>query len=374
MSPRRPGLAGGALPTIGRRRLTAVLGSASAARVAAGVGALGTLALILLDSLVRDERVPRGDDLIYERMAQDPFAPHTFPFAYRILTPTIVHVLPFSHRVSFSLIGWLASGTAAGFMFLLLERLGVPRGLAVALALLFAISPPLLVASLREGRNPDPVTALVMCAGTYFIVRRNPPALAVTMLLGALNRESALFLAPLAYACWAERPWSPRALGDVALVSAPAIAAFAALRVGIPTVGREQVRGYDSLLAGRWELIEDGVGGLAVQARRIGYVAGPLWIFAALALRDSPFARRGLVLIGLCLVAMTFAGDWGRIAFIAAPVVYGAGALALAPRRRWWLPVLGTMLLINLGYAVHMDRSGVRNGIIDAPDPAYPVR
>ena len=54
---------------------------------AVAVGALAFVAIVILDALVRDEPTPRGDDLIYERMAQDPFATHTFPFAYRVLVP-----------------------------------------------------------------------------------------------------------------------------------------------------------------------------------------------------------------------------------------------------------------------------------------------
>ena len=122
---------------------------------AVAVGALAFVAIMILDALVRDEPTPRGDDLIYERMAQDPFATHTFPFAYRVLVPTIVHVLPFGHTFSFSLLAWLATGIAAGFLYVLVQRVGAPPGLALGLALCLALSPPLLIVSLRQGRNVD---------------------------------------------------------------------------------------------------------------------------------------------------------------------------------------------------------------------------
>src|SRR4051812_20788805 len=104
-------------------------------RMAVAAGALAFIAIVVLDALVRDEPTPRGDDLIYEKMAQDPFATHTFPFAYRILVPTLVHVLPFGHTFSFSLLAWLATALAAGFMCLLLQRVGAPPPLALGLAL-----------------------------------------------------------------------------------------------------------------------------------------------------------------------------------------------------------------------------------------------
>ena len=56
------------------------------------VGLAGLLVLLIADALVQDARTPRGDDQIYELMANDPFETHSFPFAYRFLVPTIVHV------------------------------------------------------------------------------------------------------------------------------------------------------------------------------------------------------------------------------------------------------------------------------------------
>jgi hypothetical protein len=68
------------------------------------------------------------------------------------------------------------------------------------------------------------------------MIDERPRALAVTLAIGALTRESAMFLIPLAYAIWAERLIDVDALRRVAIVSAPAIAIYLALRLGIPTV------------------------------------------------------------------------------------------------------------------------------------------
>ena len=338
------------------------------------IGAAGCAALLGLDAFVRDEPTPRGDDLIYERMADEPLEPHTFVFAYRIAVPWFVHVLPLDHTLSFSIIAWLCSAAAGAVLFLLLEELGISRRVSVPLALLPAVSPPLFVASLRQGRNPDLLTALVMVSGALFIVRRQPRALAATMLVGALNRESAVFLAPLAYALWAQQPWDRAALMRTVAVAAPALAAFVALRLAIPTVGREMVPGYGaSLIGGRLEVLEAAGGGLEVQGRRLASIYGPLWLLAPLAIGRFQFARRGVVLAPLCAVAMTFALDWGRIAFIAAPVVYGAAAWTLDRRPRLLVPTLLIFTALVLGYAAYMQISGVDN-IIDTGPPPYPVR
>jgi len=346
-----------------------------AKRLALAIGVAGTLAIILLDALVRDAPTPQGDDLIYERMADDPTAPHTFVFAYRIAVPWLVHVLPFEHGFSFSVIAWVCSGAAGAVLFLLLERLEIARRVSVPLAFVLVLSPPLLVASLRQGYNPDPVTVLVMLTGTLFIVDRRPVALAVTMLIGACNRESALFLAPLAYALWAQRPLDRAALLRVLAVAAPAIALFCALRLTIPTVGRELVPGYGaSLIGGRIDVLSDGLRAFFdVEARRLALTFGPLWLLAPLALRDCSFARRGLVLVALCVLAMSFALDWGRVAFVAAPVVYAAAAWTLHRRPRLLAPALAACALTIAGYAVYMQVTGTQN-IIDSGLPPYPLR
>jgi len=194
------------------------------------------------------------------------------------------------------------------------------------------------------------------------------------MLVGALNRESALFLAPLAYALWAQRPYDRAALLRTLAVAAPALAAFVALRLALPTVGREQVPGYgEPLLAGRLDMLERGLEHVDVQARRIAGVYGPLLLLAPLAVRQFWFARRGLVLVALCLAAMTFALDWGRIAFVAAPVVYGAAAWTLQRRPRLLVPAVALCALMIAGYATYMQLGGTDN-ISETSQPPYPIR
>lgn len=342
---------------------------------AVAVGALAFVAIVVLDALVRDEPTPRGDDLIYERMAQDPFATHTFPFAYRVLVPTLVHILPFGHTFSFSLLAWLATAISAGFLYVLVQRVGAPPALALGLALCLALSPPLLLVSLRQGRNVDAATVAVMIAAVLFMIDERPRALAVTLAIGALTRESAMFLIPLAYAVWAERLVDLDALKRVAIVSAPAVAIYVALRLAIPTVGRELVVGYGgSLLGGRFDVLHDGLNQIATELRRMFTVYGPLWFIAPLALRNMRLAQRGLVLVALCVVSMTFALDWGRIILLAAPIFYAASAFVLRDKRRLSIATLAAFAVLIVAYAGYMQHSGVRTGIIETGPPPYPVR
>lgn len=339
------------------------------------VGAAGAVALAVLSLLSRREQVPRGDDLIYERMAQHPFATHTFPFAYRVGLPWLVHVLPLSHTTSFQLLAWLAAGGAAAFAYALMRALDAPAAVAGPLAFALAVSPPLLVVALREGRNPDAVTMLFMMAATLLVVRRRPLALAAVLLIGTVFREAVLFEIPLAYAVWAVSVWDRRAAMRTLAVAAPAVAAYVALRVAVPTLGRASVPGYGgSPIGERAHVIRLGLDSLATELRRMLAVFGPLWLLAPLALRGSRFARRGLALVACSLVSMTFALDWGRMIFLSAPAFYPAGAFTLTRHPRWRLASWLAFAALVLGYALYMDRRGVQHGIVENPLPPYPIR
>lgn len=348
---------------------------ATLSRQALCVGLLGALALAALSQLSKRETVPRGDDLIYQRMAEHPFAVHTFPFAYRIGLPWLVHVLPLSYALSFQLLAYIAAGGAAGFAFVLMVRLDAPRSLAAALAFALAISPPLLVVSLREGRNTDAITICLMMAATLLLVERRLRALTATLLVGVLFREAVLFVIPLAYAVWATHVWDKAAARRMLLVGAPALLAYLVLHLAISTVGKDAVPGYGgSLLGQRFDVIETGLRSAPTELRRIFSVYGPLWLAAPLALAGSRFARRGLVLVACSLASMTFALDWGRMILLSAPVFYPAGAFTLTRHPRWRTPALIAFGLLIVGYAIYMDRSGVQHGIVDSPPPPYPVR
>ncbi len=330
--------------------------------------------LLLMDAYVRDSPEPRNDELIYERMAEQPFDPHTFPFAHRVAVPTLVHLLPFDHDFSFSWLAWLSTVAIAGLAYVLMRRFEINKPLAAALAICLALSPTLFVASLREGRNVDPESVLVMFAGTLAIVDRRPVVFGAIVFVGCFVREAALFLIPFAYAVWAERWWDPRALRQTLLASFPGVAAYATLRLSVPSLYREQVLGYESLLGGRIEVLRKAVDGPLVMLRRLAVAYGPLWLIAPFALRDLPFARRGLVLVATCAAGMLFALDWGRIVFLAAPVVVVAAAWVLNTRPRLALATVLLFIAFDLGYVIYMeDFGGAQDGIIDVPPTRYPA-
>jgi hypothetical protein len=313
-----------------------------------------------------------GDEPYYSRIAAHPAGPHNFPYAFRIGVPYLVHVLPFSYAFSWELLALLAAGAAGGALFALLEEFDIGRRLALGLAIAFVISPPLLVVLLRNGREVDAAAILVITLGSLFIVRRRRVALGVTLLVAATIHESCLFLIPLAYAVWADRLVDRQALKDVLLVAALPVVLYVYLRTSIVAVGEGYQPGYNgAFITERIDVLRDalGSGGWKGELRRMAIVYGPLWLAAPFALSRLRFARRGLVLVALCVASMTFALDWGRMVFFAAPVVYVAAAFVLRDRRRLAaLAVIG-LLAVDAGYAVYMQVHGVRHGLDSTAPP-----
>lgn len=336
------------------------------------VGALCLATAGITDALLPHERGISGDEPFYVRMATHPGAAHSFPYADRIAVPWLVHALPFSQATSFVLLALIAVGAAGAALYALLAELDAAPWLATGLALGFAISPTLLVALLRNGRSIDPATALVMTLGCLFIVRRQRLALAITLLIGVAVKETTLFLIPLAYAMWAREVFDREALRDVAAVAAAPVVGYLALRATIPAIGSQYTPGFTgSFLHVRIEVLRDAFSG--TEPRRLAYTYGPLWLVAPFALLRYPFARRGLVLVALCVLSLTVSYDAQRVMFIAAPIFYGASALVLADRRRLAMATVLALVAVDAAYAVYMQVHGVRYGLDTTPINPIPL-
>ncbi|MGH3265938.1 MAG: hypothetical protein ACRDNS_28550 [Trebonia sp.] len=340
---------------------------------AVAVGALCLAVAMAVNALLRHQVGFSGDEPYYARIADHPVGAHNFPYAFRIGVPYVVHVLPFSHTFSWKLLALLCAAIAAGAMFALLRELDIGAGLATWLAVGFVISPPLLVVFLRNGIEVDPAAIMIITLGSLFIVRRQLPALAITLLAAITVHEACLFLIPLAYAYWADRLIDRRALRDLALVATLPVILYIYLRSSIVAVGESYQPGYNGpFLTERGDVIRDALshGGWKTELRRMALAYGPLWLAAPFALARCRFAQRGLVLFVLCLGAATFALDWGRMVFFAAPVIYAAAAYTLRDRRRLAAFAVAGLLAVDVGYAAYMQVHGVQHGLDSTAPPA----
>ena len=327
------------------------------------VGLAGLLVLLIADALVQDARTPRGDDQIYELMANDPFETHSFPFAYRFLVPTIVHVMPFSNELSFSLLAWLSTAACGAIAYVLMRRFDVKPWLAAPRAL-----PRHVPAAVRRlaapGHNVDPETVLVMLIGGLAIADRRPLALGITVAIGATIRESALFLIPFAYAYWAARLIDTQALKRTLAAGLPAWrstrrcgpasrpppTATAASGASSTRSSTTQGRGAPHLQLVRPALVRGAVRAAhaALRARRPGAVRllpARLPVRPRLGPRD-PARRRSCT--------------WpGRV---------------LDDRRRLAIAAVLAFVALDVGYAVYMQVHGVESNIVNGPLPSYPIR
>jgi hypothetical protein len=322
-------------------------------------------------ALIVHEKGLSGDAPYYARIADHPAGPHNFPYAFRIGIPYLVHALPFSHAFSWEALALLAAAVAGGAMYALLREFEIEPWLATSLSIGFSVSPSLLVVFLRNGLEVDAAAIMVITLGSLFIVRRQRLALALTLLAGTTIHESCLFLIPLAYAVWAERPFDRQALRDLAIVAVVPIAVYAYLRTSIVAVGEHYQPGYTGpFFNARWSVIREALenGGWHLELRRLALIYGPLWIAAPFALRRLPFARRGLALVAPCVISMTFALDWGRAIAFAAPVFYVAAAYVVNDRRRLAVLLVAGLLALDLGYGIYMQVHGVKHGL-DATGP-----
>jgi hypothetical protein len=319
------------------------------------------------DALVRHERGPTGDEPFYILMATHPGRAHSFPYADRILVPWLVHALPFALATSFTLLAALCIAAAGAVLYVLLRTFTVPVATAAGLAIGLAISPDLLVVMLRDGRSVDPATTLVMILGCLLIVRRRRLALAVTLVLGVAVKETSLFLVPLTYAVWARRMIDREALRDTLLVAAAPVAAYLVIRLAVPAVGSSYTVAKGSFITSRVDNLRQAL--TLTSLRRAAYTFGPLWLVAPFALRDLWFARRGMVLVLLCVAALTVSFDTGRVIFLAAPVFYVAAGWVIRRRARAAALTIVCLLAVDVGYGVYMQVDGVRNGL-DTTAPA----
>ena len=340
---------------------------------AAAVAACCLLLEIAVDAVLRHQVGLSGDEPYYSRIAAHPGGPHNFPYAFRIGVPYLVHVLPFSEAFSFKLVSLVAAALAGGAMAALLRSFDVGRRLAAGLAAGFVISPVLLVVFLRNGREVDAAAIMVITLGCLFIARGNRLALGGTVLAGAFVHESCMFLIPLAYAVWARRLIDVSALRDVVAVAAVPVVVYVYLRSSIVAVGENYQPGYyGPFLTERIDVLKDALrgGGWHGELRRMALAYGPVWLAAPPALPRLPFARRALVLVALCVASMTFALDWGRMIFFAAPAFYVAAGYTVRNRRRLAVALVVALLALDAGYAVYMQVHGVVHGLDSTAPPA----
>jgi hypothetical protein len=319
--------------------------------------ALASLAALLALYVFATTRsgLEKDDTRHYVQMAQDFWYLPRVPYTFRILTPLLVSALPIETTRGFSLVTLGGLWVTAILLYLLLRGLGLGR-LASGGGLAIFLGSGLTTRALTTPTYVDALTYLTEVAGFYCLLARREAWFALTLLLGTLNRETALFLAPVyLLELRADGRLTRQNLPRVGLVLGPPLLALAC----VVTL---------KLLAGG--VLQSGLGVLETKPRTfeqnvpstqdladIYSVFGLAWLLALLNLRRAPrLLRHGLVFGLLVVLQLSVSrGDESRNLSHLLPLVLPLAALelqGLSPRAALLL-VLGCLAsTVNFRWAL----------------------
>lgn len=292
------------------------------------VAVVSLLALLLTYAFVTERAgLFKDDTRHYGLMAEDPTYLARLPYSFRVLTPTLVHFLPFDTASGFTVVTVTGLWLGAVVLYLFLRAVDSAPAVAVAGVALF-LGSGATTRALTTPTYVDALTYLTELAGFYFLQIRRERLFAVTLVLGVLNRETALLLAPVyLLQLRAEGRLRRCDLGRVVRV------------LGLPLVALALVVALKLVLGGAGGT---GLGVLAARPRTfvqnvpsfqdladVYTVFGAGWLLALLNLRRAPpILRRGLVYGLLVVLQLAISrGDESRNLSHLLPLVIPLAAL-----------------------------------------------
>lgn len=271
-----------------------------------------------------------GDTTHYLAMVRGETAPA--PFAYRLLTPGLVKLIPGPPGFGFFLIAYLATLGTLWVMFRLLRHLDISRTAAITTCVCLGFSYPLANYLGRWGRI-DPLANLLFILALSWILRRKLlPAVGV-MTIGILAKETLILLLPILF--WqrirgqATEPKAWLAAGTLCLLPiASLIAVRSTIDVADGSFTMSSPADMPRIMDEVWSYNVDQFGFPKRVARDLTKSYGFFWVLAGLALLAGRRLRReGLALISLYLIAIGFAlcfvaTDWARMLGTGYPGVF----------------------------------------------------
>jgi hypothetical protein len=334
---------------------------------AVGLGALATL-LVMYAIVTERTGLLKDDPRIYTLMAEDPTLLARLPYAFRVLTPLLVYLLPFDPEVGFTLITLAGLWLTGCVLYLFLRRLPLSVGAAVGGLALFltgggttrALTTPLYV---------DALTYLTEMLAFYAVLTRREALFGVTLLFGVLNKETLLLLAPVYLLQQrAEGRLKRGDLSRVALVLGPAVLALALAVVVKLALGGVFQQGLDALRPMPRTFYQNipSFQDLA----DIYTIFGAGWLLALATLRGGQvpaILRYGLAYAALLILQLSVArGDEGRVLSHLLPVVVPLAAVQFelhhGPAR--WALVAGCLASVVNSRWVILPWAAVRYGLV----------
>ena len=290
---------------------------------------------------VRRGELPGFDSYVYVAMAERPAIFTLPPWGYRLLTPALVHVLPMRTALGFRVVALVSLIATAACLALFLRRLGHGLGGQALGVALFALC-PFDGVFLQDPFLVDPL-AVAFLAALLLAVESGAglATLALLALLGTAAKEVVLVVTP--FVCWARRDQTgtARALRDAVIVTLPAAAFEAVLRLRWPAAAALPAPRFDAEMG--WALTAFTASTTA-HWLLFGGIA-PIALAGALHPSTRPYLRRyGSALVVLYFLPLAYTplypplllhlrAELQRYGFFALPLLIpvAIGALAWRP-------------------------------------------
>ncbi len=302
--------------------------------------------------LLGPRQLMTGDTTHYLAMVRGELAPS--PFAYRLLTPTLVAALPGSPGLGFFLVAYAATFGTLVVMYRIFRHLGISTQAATATSVFLCLSYPLANYLSRWGRI-DPLANLLFALALLWILERRFLLASLIVTVGVLGKETLLFLLPLLFIYRArEGLFRPRALLAGAALCLLPMVAFLGVRQSVQVEAGsftvEAVGDMGRVLDEVWSYNVDQFGLPKRLARDLTKSYGFFWALAGLGLLiDRRLRLECLYLIAIGFALCLVATDWARMLGTGFPGVFIPVALfveRLHQGPRWW-PLLAGFLALG---------------------------
>jgi hypothetical protein len=171
----------------------------------------------------------------YVYMAEHPVGRfHIAPPCWRIAAPLLVRELPFNTLIGFRVQTFAFLVATAVLLHYVLLAAGYPELEAFLGVLMFWSYGAATKLLLANPYSPDPASFAVSLAALYLLLKNRDILLAVTLVLGAIVKETIVLIIPLVYTIRASRGIDLRLLMRTAFIGSPALLVLVVLRLWIP--------------------------------------------------------------------------------------------------------------------------------------------
>lgn len=158
------------------------------------------------------------------------------PFAYRLLGPALVGLLPFDEQTGFRLLTGAANLLLPLLLYGFLRRHAIGPATAATMSVLFALNKYALgLTSWNHFQLNDALGSIALLLAFDALHARRWSAFAAVLLLGVLAREATVLMVPAAVAfLWQQRA-SKREFGRLVAAVAPALMVLVLVRAVVPS-------------------------------------------------------------------------------------------------------------------------------------------